>query len=200
MPNLKVIINELLQSCIEMLFNARFVIAMPLFFSTTFLLHQGSPSPEYQLKAVFLFNFTQFIEWPANSFSFAQAPMVIGILGNDPFGSYLKETVSEEKSFGHQLLIQHYSNIEEVGACQVLFVNLAETKKTEQVITKLKGRNILTVSDSPDFLRLGGMIRFITKDNKIKLQINLGATDTANLVVSSKLLRLMEIFDPQKNN
>jgi len=168
--------------------------------STFFVSAQTTVVPEYRLKAVFLYNFTQFVEWPTNSFSSDNAPMVIGILGTDPFGSYLEETVAGEKINGHPLLVQHFNTIGEVGACQILFINVADTKEREQIIATLKGRNILTVSDAPDFLHQGGMIRFFTKQDKIKLQVNLAVTKTANLVISSKLLRLVEIFVPEKNS
>ena len=161
---------------------------------------QQTPSREYQLKAVFLFNFTQFVEWPNNAFSSEQAPLVIGILGSDPFGSYLEDAIAGEKINGHPLVIQRYSTTEEIGSCQILFINLTEANKKEQIIAKMKGRNVLTVSDSPDFMQRGGMIRFFRKQDKIKLEVNLEAAKTSNLVISSKLLRLVEIFVPPKNS
>jgi hypothetical protein len=96
--------------------------------------------------------------------------------------------------------IQYYKNAEEMKACHILFINLSESKKRKQVIEGLKGKNVLTVSDAPDFLHQGGIIRFITRDNKIKLQISLDASKAADLVLSSKLLRLAEIFDSKEKN
>lgn len=158
-----------------------------------------APAPrEYQVKAVFLYNFTHFVEWPASSFSTNQAPLVIGILGENPFGSYLQETVSGEKVNGHPLIVQYYKNLEDIKTCHMLFINIAETNKREQVIAGLRGRNVLTVSDATGFLQEGGMIRFFTRSNKIQLQINLEATKAANLAISSKLLRLAEIFVADK--
>ena len=158
---------------------------------------QSQANREYQVKAVFLFNFTQFVQWPPNSFPTDQAPLVIGILGEDPFGPYLKETVLGEKANGHSMIVQHYNNIEEIKTCHILFINLPETK-LEQAVENLKGRNILTVSDAADFLKQGGMIRFFTRNNKIQLEINPAPSKEANLVISSKLLRLAEIFSPGK--
>jgi hypothetical protein len=168
-------------------------------YSTFHLAAQSPASPEYEVKAVFLFNFTQFIQWPANSFPADQAPLVIGIVGEDPFGSYLKETVLGEKVNGHSIIVQHYGNMEEVKTCHILFVNLPEID-LDQVAESLKGRNTLTVSDAPNFLKHGGMIRFFKKNNKIQLQISLDPAKEANLVISSKLLRLAEIYPPVKNN
>jgi hypothetical protein len=152
---------------------------------------------EYQVKAVFLFNFTQFVEWPANAFNGPETPIVIGVLGKNPFGTYLDETVLNEKVNNRSLLVHYYSSPEEVKNCQIVFINL-DTKKLEQALLALKGKNILTVSDQNSFLNQGGMIRFFTKNNKIQLQINPEAAKAAELSVSSKLLRLAEIVVPEK--
>jgi len=156
---------------------------------------QPAPSREYQLKAVFLFNFTQFVDWPPDAFVNDQAPLVIGILGNNPFGPFLESTVSGETVKGHPVIIRQYTNAGEIKDCHILFVNIEEQKKREDIISAVKGRNILTVSDAPGFAQQGGIVCFVNADNKIKLQINAGASKTANLVISSKLLRLAEIFN-----
>jgi hypothetical protein len=161
---------------------------------------QNLPSREYQLKAVFLFNFTQFVDWPPAAFPNEQAPMIIGVIGDNPFGSYLQETVSGEKVNGHPVVVENYKNAGEIRSCHILFINLDEPRKREELVEALKGRNILTVGDAPDFSREGGMIRFFKRDNKIKLQINPDASKAASLVLSSKLLRLADIFTPKENN
>jgi hypothetical protein len=159
---------------------------------------QNPPIREYQIKAVFLFNFSQFVEWPISSFPSPQSALVIGILGEDNFGSYLDEIVNEEQVNGHPLTIQRYHHINDIKTCHILFINRTEAKNMEQTIANLKGRNILTVSDAPDFIKKGGMIRFFTVNNKIQLQINSEASKSADLVISSKLLRLAEIVIPNK--
>jgi hypothetical protein len=161
---------------------------------------QTPPSREYELKAVFLFNFSQFVEWPPASFSTGQAPFVIGILGKNPFGTYLEEIVSGERANGHTVTIQYYNDVKDIGACHILFINITGTKNTQRIVESLKGRNTLTVSDASDFSEQGGMVRFFTRDNKIKFEINPDASKAAGLVISSKLLRLAEIFTPQKNS
>lgn len=169
-----------------------FLLALVLLQGSQYVLAQA-PSREYQLKAVFLFNFTQFVDWPANAFENAQSPLVIGVIGDNPFGAYLAQTVSGEKINGHPLTVQYYKDEEEIKSCHILFINVNETKKLEQVEETVKGKNILTVSDHPDFLKQGGMIRFVTNNNKIKLQINMEACKESKMVLSSKLLRLAEI-------
>lgn len=161
------------------------------------LLHaQKAIAPEYRIKAIFLYNFTHFIEWPASSFFSAKSPFVIGILGKDPFGSFLEETITGENVNGHPLVIHHFKNVNDITACHILFINKTEANNMDHIVASLKGRNLLTLSDAPDFLQHGGMIKFITKNDKIQLQINLQATQTAKLEVSSKLLRLAEVINP----
>jgi hypothetical protein len=151
---------------------------------------QAPPSQEYQVKAAFLFNFAQFITWPTNAFTEVQSPLVIGILGTDPFGSVLDEIVRGEKANGHPLVVQRYRQIEEARGCHILFISESENKRVEDIFIKLKGRNILTVGDTDEFARRGGMIRFFTEKGKLRLLINPGATQQAGLEVSSRLLRL----------
>jgi len=169
-------------------------------FCNAFSPAQTAISKEYQVKAAFLFNFTQFVNWPATGFSSNSASLVIGITGKDPFGSFLDEMVAGEKVNGHPLVIQRCKTVEEMRECHLLFLALDDTKKLEEILAGLKGRNILTVSDHPDFLQIGGMMRFSTGNNKVQIQVNLEATDAAGLTISSKLLRMVEIFTPFKNS
>src|SRR5204863_5659033 len=104
-------------------------------------------SKEYQIKAVFLFNFAQFVDWPANAFPEAQTPLVIGVLGEDPFGSYLDETVRGEKVNNRPLVVRRYRRVDEIKTCHVLFISRSEANRLEQIFSGLKGRNILTVGD-----------------------------------------------------
>lgn len=154
---------------------------------------QSAPVNEYQIKAVFLFNFAQFVEWPATAFPDPQAPLILGVLGDDPFGALLDETVRDEKIGRHPLLIQRYRQVEQIGDCHILFISQSERGRLESVLTRLTGRNILTVSDADGFALRGVMIRFITEKGRIRLRINLDAAKAAGLTLSSKLLRPAEI-------
>jgi hypothetical protein len=155
---------------------------------------RAQPVPqEYQLKAVFLFNFAQFVEWPATAFADPQAPLVIGVLGEDPFGSVLDAVVRNETVHGRPLIVQRHRRVEDVLQCHILFISHSESPRLEAVVTALRGHSILTVSDTTGFALRGVMIRFMTEKNRIRLRINLDATKDAGLVVSSKLLRPAEI-------
>ncbi len=152
-------------------------------------------SKEYQVKAVFLFNFAQFVKWPPAAFSRPDEPFRIGVLGNDPFDAFLDETVKGEKVDGHPLVIRRYSSAEDAKDCQILFISGSEGPQMAAILEGLKGLNILTVGDTEGFIKSGGIVRFVTVDNKIHFRINPEAAKRAKLVISSQVLRLAEISE-----
>ena len=154
---------------------------------------QTARAPEYQVKAVFLFNFAQFVDWPPEAVPDSQAPLIIGILGADPFDGLLDATVRGEHRGARPLEVRRYQRVEDVKACDILFVAAPQGDHPEEVLAGLKNRPILTVSDSDGFAERGGMVGFATDRNRIRLKVNLRATQAARLTVSSKLLRVAEI-------
>lgn len=151
-----------------------------------------------QVKAVFLFNFAQFVEWPNQTFPAAKAPLIIGVLGKDPFESNLDATIRGESIKGHPLIIHRYNNLQDIKNCHILYINLYQPDQLENVLGALKGRRILTISDAPKFAQMGGIIQFVTENNKIRMRINQEAAQASELIISSKLLRLAEIVSPTK--
>jgi YfiR/HmsC-like len=154
---------------------------------------QGEAFKEYELKAAFLYNFAQFVDWPLEAFPEADTPLVIGVLGSDPFGATLDTLVQNEVVKNRKLIVRRYRQVEEVDLCHILFVSGSETERFERIFALLKGRPILTVGDTASFAFRGGVIRFLTEKNRIRLRINMKAARAANLTISSKLLRAAEV-------
>jgi YfiR/HmsC-like len=157
---------------------------------------QAARASEYQLKAVFLFNFAQFVDWPAEAFPEADTPVVIGILGDDPFEGLLDQTVREERLRGRPFQVRRYQSVDEIKTCHILFIRRPDGARFEETLARLKNRPILTVSDVDGFAERGGMIRFVTDRNRIRLQINPESVEAAHLTISSKLLRVAEVVTP----
>jgi hypothetical protein len=153
---------------------------------------RAAPS-EYEVKAVFLFNFAQFVEWPEHTFAGPDTPFVIGVLGKDPFGSKLDAVLHGETAAGRPMVAARYRNVGEIHSCNILFIARSESADLPQILAALRGRSILTVSDDDAAGQSGVMIRLVTRDNRIRLQIDLGAAKAGNLTISSKLLRPAEI-------
>ena len=163
-----------------------------LFFAFGNLSTKAQVSREYQIKAVFLYNFAQFTEWPASAFTEEKTPLVIGILGTDPFGQALEDTIKGEGVRGHPLAIEHYRRAEDIKTCHILFISEAEARHTNEVVKSLKGKPILTVTDIDEPSTTDAAIRFAIENNKVHFRINRQAATAANLVFSSKLLRVAD--------
>jgi YfiR/HmsC-like len=151
-------------------------------------------SHEYPLKAVFLFNFAQFTDWPTNAFDKPDSPLVIGVLGDDPFGAVLDDTVRDEIVNGRKFVVERYRRVEDIKTCHILFISQSETKRLDKNVAALKGKPVLTVSEIDNAAQRGVRVQFITENNKIRFKINTDSLEEAKLTMSSKLLRLAEII------
>jgi len=148
---------------------------------------------EYQVKAVFLYNFSHFVEWPPEAFATPTEPFVIGILGIDPFGARMDEAVHGELVNQHPLVIRRFRSAADIGKCQILYIDRSESAHVKPILAALDHRNTLTVADLEGSAGHGVMVEFTTESNRIRLRINADAAKTAGLTISSKLLRPAEI-------
>jgi len=144
---------------------------------------------EAKLKSVFLLNFAQFTDWPQEAFTTASSPLIIGIVGDDPFDDSLEQTVQNELVHGRHVRIERYRALAEVKSWHIMYLGLAESERLDQVLRAIKGKPVLTVSDLENSARRSGIIiKFLTKQNKIRFIIDADAARDARLVLSSKLL------------
>ena len=151
---------------------------------------------ENDLKAAFLFHFTQFVEWPPEALPHKSTPFTIGILGEDPFGKSLDEIVANESVGGHRLVVRRYQALSQADTCHILFISPSQGKRLESTLAALAHRSILTVGDSKDFAMRSGIIGFVASGKRLRLAINLAAARAAGLRISSKLLRQSQIVGP----
>jgi len=154
--------------------------------------------PEYKLKAVFLFRFTEYIDWPAGAFDGDDRPFVIGIYGTDPFGEFLDQTVQSEKVKGRPVKVRRFQSLDEITSCHMLYVSSSAGGQVPAILDKVKHRPILTVSDSPNFARRGGMICFVRNGSHVGFRINVNAAKQARLTISAKLLQIAEVVSTTK--
>jgi hypothetical protein len=154
----------------------------------------GAPvANEYQVKAVFLFNFSRFVEWPASAFASEDAPFVVGIFGHDPFGGDLDEVVKGETVNGRPLVVKRLQSPAEAAACQIVFIHQSEASRLSDVLSSLGHRSTLTVSDVPGTAQRGVMIRLVTEKGRVRMRVNVDSARAADLTISSNLLRAAEI-------
>jgi hypothetical protein len=148
---------------------------------------------DQQVKAVFVYRFSQFVSWPAAAYSSGTEPFVIGVLGSDSFAELLEDVVRGEQVDKHPILVRSFRTAETVDPVHILFVDRSESARLEQVVALVKNRSILTVSDLDDATQRGVMIQFTNANNRIGLRINADSARSARLVMSSNLLRLAEV-------
>jgi len=151
------------------------------------------PPTEYQVKAAYLFNFGQFVEWPVAAWDSPQAPFAICIVGEDPFGSTIDEVVRGESIKGHQLVIRRFTASDAISGCNILFMGRSEASNVERILDSLRGHSILTVTDSAGTESRDAVIVLVTENNRVRMRINVAAARANNLVISSKLLRPAEV-------
>jgi len=154
----------------------------------------ASASPnEYAIKSVFLYNFCHFIEWPESAFSSPKEPLIIGIVGEDPFGSLLQEAVEGETYHDRPIVIEHFRGPRDIKRCHLLFVGRSESGRVDSILAAVSGKSVVTVGETDDFLDHGGMIALPAERNRVRLRLNPAPLRQANLNVSSKLLRVADL-------
>ena len=151
------------------------------------------PAAEYQVKAAYLFNFGQFVEWPQHAYASPAAPFVIGIIGEDPFGRTLDDVIAGESFGGRPLIVRRFRNPEDISACNILFIGRSEAGRLDETIEALRGRSVLTVTDIAGAEHRGAIIVLFNENNRVRMRINVAAARASNLIISSKLLRPAEI-------
>lgn len=143
---------------------------------------------EYQTKAAQICSFTKFIEWPAKKFPTSDSPFIIGVYGSDEITDFLRESFQSRRIKDRPVEIRHLSNKAELVPCHLVFVSRSERDRLGSVLYEMRRENILSVGESDNFLKSGGVINFLTIDGATYFQINRSAASRENLKVSSKLL------------
>ena len=158
-------------------------------------------SREYEIKAAFLINFIQFVVWPTNAFTNEEAPFCVGVIGEDPFGSALDQTVQGETVNHHKIVVKRWQRVEDCKDCQLVFVSKSENKRVPEILAKIDSHPVATVSEVAGFAKQGGMINFYREQNKVRFEINPASAEKSGLKISSQLLRLGKIVEspPMKN-
>ena len=144
--------------------------------------------PEYQVKALFLINFTKYVDWPGSGAGEAPVPFIIGVAGDSEINGYLQKAVAAKTVAGHPIVVRRIERDEELAKCQILFISDSEKKHLSETLNHVKTAPVLTVGETEHFTQRGGVIGFIKVEGRIRLQINLSAARQAGLRISSKLM------------
>lgn len=153
----------------------------------------SAASSEYLIKAGFIYNFAQLVQWPPTAFSQADSPIVIGILGTDPFGEIIDHVVQNKKLEGRNLVVKRLRRGASFKDCSILFISSSEVAHLEEILQSAKNLPILTIGEMPSFATRGGIINLTLEGNRVRFEVNIEAAKQANLNISSRLLALARI-------
>ena len=156
---------------------------------------QPGASKEYQIKAAFLFNFAQFVEWPAAAFDGAEAPIRFCVMGENPFGGTLEQLVRGETINQRQLVVQSAADVQEASNCHLLFISNSEQTRMGEILTGLGPGAVLTVSEVEKFAEHGGTLNFFMENNRIRFEVNPASAKRQGLRLSAQLLKLGRIVE-----
>jgi YfiR/HmsC-like len=148
----------------------------------------GQDSLEYPVKAALLLNFAKFAEWPAGSVQAAGPTVSICILGDDPFRGMLDATVTGRTVAGRAVEIKRFQAVEGTESCNVLFIASSEARLLPLALARVRDSPVLTVGESDEFGKRGGMIRLFVDGNRAAFSISLPPDDASHVRLSSKLL------------
>lgn len=150
---------------------------------------------EYQVKAAFLYNLTNFINWPEDSFNSEDSPFIITILGRNVFRDNLERVITNEMINNHPIIIRQIKDIEELKQSHLLFITSRFKHQIDEILPRTEKSGLLTVADFPGFCKAGGDVNLLINSKRVNLEINMDKAQPNNLKISSKLLRLAELVE-----
>jgi hypothetical protein len=158
-----------------------------------------SSLPEYQVKALYLFNFTKYVDWPTNAFAASNTPIIIGLYGESKLGEALTSVVAGKTIGGRTIAVRVIESMDDSIPCHILFISDAESSRMHQILDKIGALPTLTVGEDAAFTQNGGIINFVLKNGNVRLEINLSAAKKAGLTISSRLLAVADVVKGKAN-
>jgi len=151
------------------------------------------PIGEYQVKAAFLANFAYFVEFPPSAFESPTSPLIIGIVGEDPFGDGIDHLIEHKIVYGHPVQVRRFSDVKSLGKAHLLFVAGSDRQAAAKVLDAVRRTPVMTVGESEGFALAGGVCNFTRDGARVAFEINVNAANRAGLTLSSRLLALARI-------
>ena len=153
-------------------------------------LQAQAPMGESEVKAMFVYNFLKFVEWPAEAFAGTKDPFVVLIIGEGPTAD-ATERFLESKTIGERPLIVGRTQWDQsLSGARAVFVLERDAKKLRHILDAAAAAGVLTIGEGENFTTRGGVIALLVEDRKVRFDVDTSAAQTARLRISSKLLAL----------
>ena len=149
------------------------------------------------IKAAYLLNFARLVEWPRDAFTSVDSPVTIGIVGTDPFGEALEQTVEGKRINNRRIAVQRLQWHQDLRRCQIVFISSSDSARIGELTTRLAGLPVLIVGEARQLAARGATINFTIEDDRVRFEVNVEAARRARLTVSSQILRVAKIVKEQ---
>ena len=143
---------------------------------------------EHEQKLLLMCRLAVYTEWPAESMGDAEQPIILGILGQDPFGS-ATNLVAGRTVKKRRIEVKHFRSPEELRACHLLYFGGGELNLSSELADKFAAYHILTFGDSEDFERQGGVVSFVKDGTLVRFNVNKKALKAAKLNIAAVLVK-----------
>jgi hypothetical protein len=147
---------------------------------------------EYEIKAAYIYNFINYIDWPENAFPAPGGIITIGVVGETQFRAALN-VLNGKQIKGRTVALKQINDPKDLDQCQIVFISSSEKSRVPELLGKLKDSRVLTVSEIDGFAEQGGIINFISEHNRVRFEINPDAARRLGLNISSELLKLAKL-------
>jgi YfiR/HmsC-like len=154
---------------------------------------QVQRADEDRVKAAYLYNFAKFVEWPATSFAGTDSSMLICSIGDERLAEALQQMARGKQAQGRTIEVRQVVGLDQLKSCRILLIAFRDKERIAPILRSVQLANILTVGQSEEFIRLGGIINLVRNENSIELEINPNAAETAGLKISSRLLAVSRV-------
>jgi hypothetical protein len=184
---------NIIQLFIGLLMQARWLrVCLLALLVCSFTVPSQTEDSEYDIKAAFIYQFTNYIDWdsliPGDQF-------IIGIIGNSPVNEQLDEIARTKNVKGKKIVIRRFDKLEEIGPCHILFIPRKASFPFSDILAKIESKGTLTITEKAGYAKKGAAINFVEVDDKLKFEANPKSINDAGLKASSQLLKLAIIVN-----
>ncbi len=150
--------------------------------------------PAYEIKAMYLRNFAMFTSWPREAFGSSRAPLVVAVVGRDPFGPLLEKHLGQRVVGTRKVELRRYTNLDELGPAHMVFLGEMSADERDAVLERYAVVHTLVIGEETGLALNGGTINFYFERDRVRFEINPAAAKRAELVISSQLLKLARVI------
>jgi hypothetical protein len=150
--------------------------------------------PEPQIKAAFIYRFTQFVTWPNDAFAATDEPFIVATVGDDSLSATLRHVMAGRVVNGRPIVVVYFASVDRIEHCHLLFVPASQQGTAPAILAKVGNAPVLTVGDGDEFMNQGGGVRLFVEDGRMKFELDPDVVTAARLKPGAQLMKVGQIY------